>query len=612
MISRYLGALLLALALASIHGPASARGLSDAEVATLRDSNGDPRMPEWHEARKLAEALGKEQNLDALPLLLELRNSSLMHSFVAGYQYVVGTKTPTPDLEPLALKLARDPSFARDDESWDTRADFFELLGNKYRSRELFDLFYASVRRELTSRREGYSGMLPPAQRSLGGSVITSGVKGIDEPIAALLPLLSDACQGHGYIAFLGDHHYLPATDRLIEYLEGHGDRPREQLRFETDQRLPLASFPVPAYHMLPLREYFIANIQFSSGCPYSCEFCDIPALYGRNPRLKTPEQICRELDLIADAGCTSVYFVDDNFIGNQKAALELLPHLVAWQQRRRYPVRFACEATLNIAKNERVLALMRDAGFITVFCGIETPEPQALRFMSKDQNLRMPILEAVERLNAHGLEVVSGIILGLDTDTLETAEHIIEFIRESRIPLLTINVLYALPKTPLWRRLEADGRLVPEAALESNVAFRLPYDTVIDMWRRCITAAYEPEAVYARFAHQVAHTYTRRLDYPTNPQRASWENIRMALAILARLFWSIGVCGDYRRTFWKMAWPALRAGNIESLIQTAVVSHHLIQYTRDCVRGLGESSFYAPGAAPAVPQTGASEAAAV
>ena len=395
------------------------------------------------------------------------------------------------------------------------------------------------------------------------------------------------------HIGELGD-----ATDRLLEYLDVHGGRPREQVRFETGDRLPLADFPTPAYHLIPLREYFIANIQFSSGCPYACEFCDIPALYGRNPRLKTPEQICRELDLIAAAGCTSVYFVDDNFIGNQKAALELLPHLVAWQERHRYPLRFACEATLNIAKNEKVLALMREAGFITVFCGIETPEPQALRFMSKDQNLRMPILEAVERINAYGLEVVSGIILGLDTDTPETADHIIHFIRESRIPLLTINVLYALPKTPLWRRLEAAGRLVPEAGRESNVAFQLPYETVIDMWRRCITAAYEPAAVYARFAHQIEYTYLRRKDYPTNAQRASWGNVRMGFGILGRLLWNVGLLSDYRRTFWRMAWPALRAGRIEALIHAAVVSHHLIEFTRDCVRGLGESSFYAPGTA--------------
>ena len=409
------------------------------------------------------------------------------------------------------------------------------------------------------------------------------------------------------HLGELGD-----ATDQLIEYLDHHDGRPRHQLRCETAERLPLAAFPTPAYELIRLREYFIANIQFSSGCPYACEFCDIPALYGRNPRLKTPEQICRELDLIAAAGCTSVYFVDDNFIGNQKATLELLPHLVAWQERNRYPLRFACEATLNIAKNERVLALMREAGFITVFCGIETPEPQALRFMSKDQNLRMPILEAVERINAHGLEVVSGIILGLDTDTLETVDHIIGFIRESRIPLLTINVLYALPKTPLWRRLEAEGRLVPEAGRESNVAFRLPYATVIDMWRRCITAAYEPEALYARFAYQVEHTYARRKDYPANAQRASWANLRMGLGILARLFWNVGVLGRYRRTFWPMAWPALKAGKIESLIHVALVSHHLIEFTRDCVQGLGESSFYAPGAMRPVRAPEAPTAAAV
>ena len=409
------------------------------------------------------------------------------------------------------------------------------------------------------------------------------------------------------HIGELGD-----ATDRLIEYLDHHGGRPPQPMRFETGDRLPLSDFPTPAYELIPLREYFIANIQFSSGCPYSCEFCDIPALYGRNPRLKTAEQICGELDLIAAAGCTSVYFVDDNFIGNQKAALELLPHLVAWQQRHRYPLRFACEATLNIAKNERVLELMREAGFITVFCGIETPEPQALRFMSKDQNLRMPILEAIERLNHHGLEVVSGIILGLDTDTDKTADHIIEFIRESHIPLLTINVLYALPKTPLWHRLEAEGRLVPEAGRESNVAFRLPYETVIDMWRRCITAAYDPEAIYARFDHQVRHTYARRFPYPANAQRGSWANVRMGVGLLTRLLWRVGVQGRYRRTFWRMAWPALKAGRIEALIHVALVSHHLIEFTDDCVRGLGESSFYAPGVTVTAPAPSTPRAAAV
>ena len=399
------------------------------------------------------------------------------------------------------------------------------------------------------------------------------------------------------HVGELGD-----ATDRIIEYLDTHRGRPRRPLRFETATRLPLSDFPVPAYHLTPIRRYFLANIQFSSGCPYSCEFCDIPALYGKNPRLKTPAQVLAELDQIVAGGAASVYFVDDNFIGNQKATLELLPHLIEWQRAHRYPLRFACEATLNIAKNERVLALMREAGFVTIFCGIETPEPQALRFMSKDQNLRMPLLEAVRTLNRYGFEVVSGIIIGLDTDTPDTADRIVDFVQASAIPILTINILYALPRTPLWRRLEAEGRLLPDEGRESNIAFRMPYESVLDMWLRCITTAYDPAAVYERYVYNVEHTFSNRLPFPTNRERASWRNVLMGLAILGRLFWRVGIRGDYRRTFWKAALPMLRAGELEALINTAVVSHHLIEFTRQCARGVRESSFYAPEA-PAPPE---------
>jgi hopanoid C-2 methylase len=391
------------------------------------------------------------------------------------------------------------------------------------------------------------------------------------------------------HVGELGD-----ATDAIIRHLDLHDGRPDRQLRFVTGERLPLADFPPPAYRFIPLRRYFIANIQFSSGCPYSCEFCDIPALYGRNPRLKTPAQVLAELDEIAASGATAVYFVDDNFIGNQKAALELLPHLVRWQTERSYPLRLACEATLNLAKNERVLELMREAGFVTVFCGIETPEPRALRAMSKDQNLRMPLVEAVERLNAYGMEVVSGIILGLDTDNEQTAQRILDFVAASHIPMLTINVLYALPKTPLWDRLAAAGRLVDDRGRESNVEFLLPYATVLSMWRRCIVEAYTPGALYARYAHNQRHTFPNRKAFPYNAARASWRNVVMGFAMLGRVLWKVGVRSNYRRTFWRMAGPALRAGQIEELIHVALVSHHLIQFTRDCARGLGEVSFYA------------------
>jgi radical SAM superfamily enzyme YgiQ (UPF0313 family) len=398
------------------------------------------------------------------------------------------------------------------------------------------------------------------------------------------------------HVGELGD-----ATDRLIELVDVGGGRPAEPVVLTTRERLPLAAFPVPAYHLVPIPEYFLGSIQFSSGCPYTCEFCDIPALYGRNPRLKTPAQVLGELDRLRAGGAQSVYFVDDNFIADQKAALALLPHLVDWQRRHRYSLRLACEATLNLATNDAILALMREAGFVTVFCGVETPEPEALRAMSKQQNLRLPIVEAVERINAYGMEVVSGIIIGLDTDSPETADRILDFVRASQIPILTINILYALPKTPLWARLARAGRLCEEAGRESNVDFLLPYDTVLDMWRRCIGTVYEPEFLYARYAHTQAHTFRRRKRYPVDLRRLSPRSIRRGLGVLGRLFWRLGVRGDYRRPFWRMAVRMLAAGRFEQFVHSALVSHHLIRFARECLAGMPEPSFYAPARVVAV-----------
>ena len=394
------------------------------------------------------------------------------------------------------------------------------------------------------------------------------------------------------HLGELGD-----ATDRAIAYLDTCTERPSQQSRFQTQKRLPLSDFPIPAYDAIDLSQYFIANVQYSSGCPYRCEFCDIPELYGRNPRLKTPSQILAELDRIIAAPNHpgAIYFVDDNFVGNRRAALDLLPHLIDWQQRNGYPLQFACEATLNLAQSPKLLELMREAYFCTVFCGIETPEPDALKSISKQQNLSMPILEAVDILNSYNIEVVSSIILGLDTDTPSTGDRILEFIRQSHIPMLTINLLQALPKTPLWRRLEREGRLlVDDDRRESNVDFLMPYEQVLAMWRRCIATAYAPSFLYERFAHQVRHTYPNRFKVPNSPARTSSGNIRKGLSYLANILIRVGVFGRYRQTFWKMASPALRRGQIESLIHIGLVGHHLIEFATDCDRGIEEASFYA------------------
>ncbi|MFB2917400.1 MULTISPECIES: B12-binding domain-containing radical SAM protein [Aerosakkonema] len=391
------------------------------------------------------------------------------------------------------------------------------------------------------------------------------------------------------HLGELGD-----ATDLTIEYLDEHKERPEKQIRFETKERLPLSEFPIPAYHLLNINNYFIGSVQFSSGCPYRCEFCDIPELYGRNPRMKTPEQVLAELDAMLKVGNPgAVYFVDDNFVADRRAAMNLLPHLIEWQKRNGYPVQFACEATLNLAQSPKLLEMMREAYFGTVFCGIETPDPDALHSISKDHNLSMPILEAIKTLNNYGMEVVSGIILGLDTDTPDTADRILEFIRLSNIPMLTINLLYALPKTPLWRRLETEGRLVLAENRESNVEFLMPYEQVVEMWRRCITTAYEPEFLYQRFAYNMEHTYPHRIKVPNSPQRASKENIRKGLIMLSKILLRVGVFGSYRKTFWQMAKPKLKAGKIENIIHVGLVAHHLIEFTRQCAKGEESASFY-------------------
>jgi radical SAM superfamily enzyme YgiQ (UPF0313 family) len=391
------------------------------------------------------------------------------------------------------------------------------------------------------------------------------------------------------HLGELGD-----ATDAMIAHIDQTVARPPSQIRFETQERLPLDEFPTPAYDLINLNQYFIASVQFSSGCPYRCEFCDIPELYGRNPRLKTPAQVLKELDAMLESGNPgAVYFVDDNFVGNRRAVTELLPHLIDWQKANGYPLQFACEATLNMAQSPKLLEMMREAYFCTVFCGIETPEPTALKSISKDQNLSMPILDAVKILNSYGMEVVSGIIIGFDTDTPQTADHILEFIRQSQIPMLTINLLYALPRTPLWRRLEAEGRLVFDPGRESNVDFLLPYDEVVGMWRRCITEAYDPEFLYERFAYQCEHTFPNRIQVPNSPARVSWSNIKKGLTIIRNIMLHVGVFSDYRKTFWNFAGPMLKAGQIESMIHVGLVSHHLIQFTRECAQGQESASFY-------------------
>jgi radical SAM superfamily enzyme YgiQ (UPF0313 family) len=235
----------------------------------------------------------------------------------------------------------------------------------------------------------------------------------------------------------------------------------------------------------------------------------------------------------------------------------------------------------------------MREANFQNVFVGIETPDPEALKAIDKGHNASLPILEAIQTLNSYGLEVVSGIILGLDSDTAETGPRLVEFVERSQIPMLTINLLQALPRTPLWERLEREGRIDGDPARESNVRFVLPYEEVVATWRRCVAEVYAPERLFARFAHQVDATYRNRIKPPLRGQLTR-ANLRRGLTLAVNLAIRIGLLSDYRRPFWKAARHAMSRGQIDTAFGMGLVAHHLIRISREAESGEQNASFYA------------------
>jgi radical SAM superfamily enzyme YgiQ (UPF0313 family) len=391
------------------------------------------------------------------------------------------------------------------------------------------------------------------------------------------------------HVGELGD-----ATDAIIRAIDDSLERPAQQVVSKTKDRLPLTDFPIPAYDKVPFGRYLLGTVQFSSGCPYLCEFCDIPGLYGRQPRMKTPQQVVAELDHIFSQPNppTTLYFVDDNFIGNRKAAKEMLPHLVEWQKKHSYPVMFACEATLNISKQTDILELMREANFVGMFVGIETPDAAALDAIKKGHNNAVPMMESIKTLNDYGIEVTSGIILGLDSDTADTEQRLKNFIELSQIPMLTINLLQALPKTPLWDRLKRDGRLLDDDSRESNVVFLRPHDEVVGMWRRSIAYANDPERLYARFHHQVEATYINRKVTPAKG-KLTWPNLRGGAVLAWRTLLYLCLLSDFRKPFWRTAKHALKHGQIDGMFGAAFMGYHLIQFTREALRGDQNASYY-------------------
>ncbi len=271
-------------------------------------------------------------------------------------------------------------------------------------------------------------------------------------------------------VVFVGE-----AEDTWPKFLE-EWQRGEHARRYEQAERTDMTQVPVPRHDLLKMKNYILGTIQFSRGCPFTCEFCDIIVTFGRKPRLKTKEQIIAELTALQKAAkVQAAFIVDDNLIGNKKAIKEILRAVIEWQEQNNYPLTFITEASLDLADDEELIELMDLANIRSVFLGIETPNENALKETKKMQNLRghnRSIPEKVAAIQAHGIEVWSGMMLGFDTDTPDIFERQIKLIEEAKIVHSSVGMVTAIPKTPLYTRMLKDNRL--------DLADRTPFGTNI------------------------------------------------------------------------------------------------------------------------------------
>ncbi len=347
------------------------------------------------------------------------------------------------------------------------------------------------------------------------------------------------------------DHIFLgEAETTLPQFIEdlARGEAKRS---YQAPERPPLSATPLAHFELANMKRYSAMSVQYSRGCPFSCEFCDIIEIYGRVPRTKSNQQMVAEFQALYDLGWRGTLFVvDDNFIGNKKNVRLLLPEIAKWQKERDYPFSLLTEASLNLADDEALLASMRDAGFHRVFIGIETPVAESLQEAQKPQN-RGDLLGSVKKIQSYGMEVMAGFIVGFDNDPLDIFERQIDFIRKSAIPLAMVGLLNALPDTQLWRRLEREGRLLGNDATGNNTVCSLNFKTIMDPalliqgYQRIMQTIYSPREYYERALVSMKRTATEFVERPH-------YNALNALASFTRILVKLGVFDRERREFWR------------------------------------------------------------
>ena len=363
----------------------------------------------------------------------------------------------------------------------------------------------------------------------------------------------------------------------LEEWAEG-----RHGKRYEQAGKTDMATVPPPRLDLMKMGRYVTASIQISRGCPFTCEFCDIIVVFGRRPRVKTVPQVIAELEGLVATGKRSAFIVDDNLIGNKKLVKDVLREVIAWQEKNGYPLSFMTEASIDLAEDDEMLQLMVDANIQEIFIGIESPNEDALRETKKIQNLtdkHGSLLDKVHHIQSKGIEVWCGMIVGFDTDDAGVFDLQRRFVQAARIPMAMVNVLTAIPKTPLFARLEKEGRLDMDGYLRNTGVVgtnitpkRMSQRELCEGYVTLMQDLYAPDAYFGRMD---AHFLNGKPIPPTAKTRwlrrhpAQWlKSLPMAVAEIAyistRMMQDIpdpAMRREYRRRLWNVARrrPSLR-----------------------------------------------------
>lgn len=348
------------------------------------------------------------------------------------------------------------------------------------------------------------------------------------------------------------DHVFIGEAETTLPEFVRDLERGAAKSVYRAVERPQLCSAPIPQFGLADLKLYSAMSVQYSRGCPFNCEFCDIIEIYGRVPRTKSNPQMLSELDALLRSGWRDdVFIVDDNFIGNKKNVKRLLPELIEWSARRRYPFSFTTEASINLADDEELLKLMREAGFCRVFVGIETPVEQSLKEAQKSQNTRRDLIDSIRKIQSYGMEVMAGFIVGFDNDPDDIFDLQIKFIRDSCVPLSIVSLLAAIPGTQLWRRLEKEGRLLRDHTGNNtdctlNFIPKMDMDRLVEGYKSILQTIYTPAEYYNRALECLAQV--NRDDAPELRGTGTTLN---DIGALLRIALTLGVRDEARSEFW-------------------------------------------------------------